>query len=68
MGSTKHCGEMFLSTCNVQEQDTDLMPSHLNFHLDFHAESDTDMPRIWQVSELLCNKKDKHSQRDTLQL
>lgn len=59
---------MFLSICNVKEQDRDLMPSHLNFHLDFHAESDTDMPHIWQVSELLCNKKGKHPHKDTLQL
>lgn len=59
---------MYLPTCNVQEQDRDLMPSHLNFHLDFHADSDTDLPHIWQVSELLCNMKGKHPHKYTLQL
>lgn len=33
---------MYLSTCDLREQDRDLMMTkHLNFYLDFHASSDT---------------------------
>lgn len=63
MGSQNTTWDMYLLTCYVHKQDRDPMPHHRNSYLGFLY-----LPRIRPVSELLCNKKGKHPNKQTLQL